>query len=82
MRQIETRETETGSSGTLLRLTETYQTSAMELPRWGSRVRISSSAPRESSCDLPTSSVASVLNVASWNPNKREITIMSAGSET
>jgi hypothetical protein len=33
------------SSGALLRPAETHQTATMQLPRWGSRVRIPSSAP-------------------------------------
>ncbi len=43
----ETRGTRTCSSGPLLRLTETHEMTAMQLPRWGSRVRIPSSAPEK-----------------------------------
>src|SRR6266508_6765424 len=43
----ETRATRTCSSGPLLRPPETYETTAMQLPRWGSRVRIPSSAPEK-----------------------------------
>ena len=41
----ETRVPRTCSSGALVRLAETHETRAMQLPRWGSRVRIPSSAP-------------------------------------
>src|SRR5207302_1084462 len=41
----ETGETKTRSSGALLTLAETHETFASRLPRWGSRVRIPSSAP-------------------------------------
>jgi hypothetical protein len=43
----ETRTTRTRSSEALLRPAETHETSAMQLPRWGSRVRIPSSAPEK-----------------------------------
>jgi hypothetical protein len=45
----ETRAPRTRSSGALVRPVETHETSAMPLPRWGSRVRIPSPAPRPSS---------------------------------
>src|SRR6266498_1807603 len=49
----ETCETKSRSSRALLRLTETHETFASKLPRWGSRVRIPSSAPEKGSltCD-------------------------------
>ncbi len=43
----ETRAPRTRSSGALVRPVATHETSAMPLPRWGSRVRIPSSAPRK-----------------------------------
>jgi hypothetical protein len=52
----ETRAPRSCSSGTLVRPTETYETSAMQLPRWGSRVRVPSSAPERA---LTTCSFAS-----------------------
>src|SRR5436309_13271496 len=42
----ETGETKTRSSGALLRCTATHETFASKLPRWGSRARIPSSAPK------------------------------------
>jgi hypothetical protein len=44
----ETSETQTRSSRALLRRGETHETTPMKLPRWGSRVRIPSSAPEKS----------------------------------
>jgi hypothetical protein len=41
----ETRATRTCRSGPLMRLAETHETTAMPLPRWGSRVRVSASTP-------------------------------------
>jgi hypothetical protein len=49
-RSAETHETKvprTCRSGSLLRPVETHETTTIQLPRWGSRVRIPSSAPEE-----------------------------------